>query len=91
MSAIFDIIVIVIGGGLLGSAIGFGLTRLGLGCAILDEGDTSYRAAHGNFGLVWVQSKGIGFPVYSDWTMRMRCTLLHGFFAHNNRVAQNGS
>ena len=89
MSAFFDII--VIGGGLLGSAIGFGLTRLGLGCAILDEGYTSYPAAHRNFGLVWVQSKGIGFPVYSDWTMRMRCTLLHGFFTHNNRVAQNGS
>ena len=72
MSAFFDII--VIGGGLLGSVIGFGLTRLGLGCAILDEGDISYPAAHGNFGLVWVQSKGIGFPVYSDRTMRMRRT-----------------
>lgn len=61
---------VIVGGGLLGSAIGFGLVRRGLSCAILDEGDIAYRAARGNFGLVWVQSKGIGFPVYADWTMR---------------------
>ncbi|MBT3658590.1 MAG: FAD-binding oxidoreductase [Rhodospirillaceae bacterium] len=67
MSGAYD--AIIIGGGLLGSAIGFGLARQGLGCVILDEGDTAYRAARGNFGLVWVQSKGIGKPVYADWTM----------------------
>ncbi len=61
---------VVIGGGLLGSAIGFGLARHGLTTAILDEGDIAYRAARGNFGLVWVQSKGIGAPIYADWTMR---------------------
>ncbi len=62
--------VAVIGGGLLGSATGYGLVRRKLRVAILDEGDVAYRAARGNFGLVWVQSKGIGFPVYADWTMR---------------------
>lgn len=60
---------IVVGGGLLGSAIGYGLARQGLRCIILDEGDVAYRAARGNFGLVWVQSKGIGKPIYADWTM----------------------
>ena len=25
---------------------------------LLDEGDIAYRAARGNFGLVWVQGKG---------------------------------
>ena len=88
MSASFD--AIDIDDGLLGSTIGFGLARLGLGCAILDEGDTSYPAVHGKFGLVWVQSKGIGFPVYSDWTMRMRCTLLHGFLTHKKNCPQWG-
>jgi glycine/D-amino acid oxidase-like deaminating enzyme len=68
VSQTFD--AIVIGGGLLGSAIGLGLARQGLSCVILDEGDVAYRAARGNFGLVWVQSKGIGCPVYADWTMR---------------------
>ena len=67
MSTSYD--AIVVGGGLLGSAIGYGLARQGLRCAILDEGDVAYRAARGNFGLVWVQSKGIGKPIYADWTM----------------------
>jgi len=68
MTATFD--AIVIGGGLLGSAIGYGLAKKGLKCAILDEGDIAYRAARGNFGLVWVQSKGIGAPPYANWTLR---------------------
>jgi glycine/D-amino acid oxidase-like deaminating enzyme len=67
MTTSFD--AIVVGGGLLGSAIGFGLARIGLATAVLDEGDIAYRAARGNFGLVWVQSKGIGKPVYANWTM----------------------
>ena len=59
---------IVIGGGMLGSAIGYGLVREGLTTAILDEGDVAYRAARGNFGLVWVQGKGVGCPAYANWT-----------------------
>lgn len=59
---------IVIGGGLVGAAIGFGLARRGLKVALLDEGDNAYRAARGNFGLVWVQSKGAGAPAYQRWT-----------------------
>ncbi len=68
MTHSFD--VAVIGGGLLGSAVGFGLARKHLTVAVIDEGDVAFRAARGNFGLVWVQSKGIGMPVYADWTMR---------------------
>ncbi|MCH1996844.1 FAD-binding oxidoreductase, partial [Achromobacter xylosoxidans] len=37
--------------------------------AVLDEGDVAYRASRGNFGLVWVQSKGMGLPRYGVWTM----------------------
>ncbi len=61
---------IVIGGGLVGSAIAYGLARAGLRAALLDEGDVAFRAARGNFGLVWVQSKGDGAPHYQRWTRR---------------------
>jgi glycine/D-amino acid oxidase-like deaminating enzyme len=59
---------IVIGGGLVGSAIAYGLARDGLKTALLDEGDVAFRASRGNFGLVWVQSKGDGAPHYQRWT-----------------------
>lgn len=61
---------IVIGGGLVGSAIAYGLARDGLTTAILDQGDAAFRASRGNFGLVWVQSKGDGAPHYQRWTRR---------------------
>src|SRR5919198_2108189 len=61
---------IVIGGGLVGSAIAYGLVRAGLSTALLDEGDVAYRASRANFGLVWVQSKGDGAPHYQRWTRR---------------------
>jgi glycine/D-amino acid oxidase-like deaminating enzyme len=41
---------IVVGGGLVGAAIGYGLTRAGLGVAHVDEGDVAFRASRGNFG-----------------------------------------
>jgi glycine/D-amino acid oxidase-like deaminating enzyme len=59
---------IVIGGGLVGAAIGYGLARAGLGVALVDEGDVAFRASRGNFGLVWVQTKGLGAPHYQRWT-----------------------
>src|ERR1700730_9943175 len=59
---------IVIGRGLVGSAIAYGLARAGLKAVLLDEGDVAFRASRGNFGLVWVQSKGDGAPQYQRWT-----------------------
>jgi hydrogen cyanide synthase HcnC len=59
---------IVIGGGLVGSAIAYGLAREGLDTALIDEGDVAFRASRGNFGLVWVQAKGLGAPHYQRWT-----------------------
>jgi glycine/D-amino acid oxidase-like deaminating enzyme len=61
---------IVIGGGLVGGAIAWGAARLGASVALLDEGDIAFRAARGNFGLVWVQSKGAGMPPYAHWSRR---------------------
>jgi glycine/D-amino acid oxidase-like deaminating enzyme len=65
-----DYEVAVIGGGLLGSAIAWGLGRLGQRVAVLDEGDITKRASRANFALVWVQSKGLGMPAYTGWTVR---------------------
>jgi glycine/D-amino acid oxidase-like deaminating enzyme len=59
---------IVIGGGLVGGAIAWGAATKGASVALLDQGDIAYRAARGNFGLVWVQSKGAGMPAYAHWT-----------------------
>jgi glycine/D-amino acid oxidase-like deaminating enzyme len=62
--------VAVIGGGLVGSAIALGLARGGRRVVLLDEGDAVVRASRANFGLVWVQSKGLGLPDYVGWTIR---------------------
>ena len=59
---------IVIGGGLVGAAIACGLAEQGLDTLLLDEGDVAHRASRGNFGLVWVQSKGLGAPHYQRWS-----------------------
>jgi len=61
---------LVVGGGLVGSALAYGLRASLDRIAVLDEGDVAYRASRGNFGLVWVQSKGMGMPRYGVWTMR---------------------
>jgi len=60
---------LVIGGGVVGTAIAYGLALAGERVALLDEGDQAFRAARGNFGLVWVQGKGAGTPSYARWTM----------------------
>ncbi|WP_439597127.1 NAD(P)/FAD-dependent oxidoreductase [Falsiroseomonas sp.] len=65
---LFD--VAILGGGMVGSAIGFGCAERGARVAMLDEGDVALRAARGNFGLVWSQSKGDGMPAYAAWTRR---------------------
>ncbi|ABE37034.1 FAD dependent oxidoreductase family protein [Paraburkholderia xenovorans LB400] len=61
---------IVIGGGLIGSAIGWGAARAGADVTLLDEGDVAFRAARGNFGLIWLQGKGVGTPRYMHWSLR---------------------
>ena len=61
---------LVIGGGLVGSAIAYGVARRGGSVALIDEGDVAVRASRGNFALVWVQGKGDGMPRYGAWTRR---------------------
>ena len=64
---VFD--VAVVGGGLVGSSIAYGLRERVGSIAVLDEGDVALRASRGNFGLVWLQSKGHGMGAYSRWTL----------------------
>ena len=63
-----DCDVAIVGGGLVGTAVAFGLAERGQRVAVLDGGDSDLRASRGNFALVWVQSKGLGMPGYSRWT-----------------------
>ena len=62
--------VAVIGGGLVGSAVAWGLARLGQRVVVVDEDDLANRPSRGNFALVWVQSKGLGMPAYARWTVQ---------------------
>jgi len=70
MSAAREADVVVVGGGIVGASVAYGLARKGRSVVLLDEGDDAFRAARGNFGLVWVQGKGAGAPHYARWTMR---------------------
>lgn len=64
--AAYDIV--IVGGGLVGASIAYGLADSGQRIAVLDEGDRAHRASRGNFGLIWVQGKGAGMPDYGSWT-----------------------
>lgn len=56
--------VIVVGAGMVGAAIAYGLGLQGQRVLLLDGADTDYRAAKANFGLVWLQGKGQNQPHY---------------------------
>jgi glycine/D-amino acid oxidase-like deaminating enzyme len=58
----------VVGGGLVGAAVAYGAARAGMRVRVLDQGDVAFRASRGNFGLVWVQSKGGKLPRYARWS-----------------------
>src|ERR1700722_12533040 len=60
--------VLVIGGGLVGAAVAYGLAREGASVTVLDQDDGGFCASRGNFGLVWVQGKGYGLSPYACWS-----------------------
>jgi len=62
--------IIVVGAGMVGAAIAYGLTARGERVLLLDGSDGDFRAARANFGLVWLQGKGMGLPAYQTLTRR---------------------
>ncbi len=60
----------IIGGGVVGLSVAWGLLKRGRTVTVLDGGDGGLRASRGNFGLVWVQSKGMQQPCYARWSQR---------------------
>ncbi len=59
----------VVGGGLVGMAIAYGLARRGRKTIVLDGEDAGARAARGNFGLIWVSGKGRKHTDYGRWSL----------------------
>ncbi len=62
--------IVIIGAGLVGAALAWGLAHAGERPLLLDGDDLSLRASRANFALIWVQGKGLGAPHYARWTMR---------------------
>ena len=60
----------IIGGGVVGLSVAWGLIKRGHRVLVLDGDDGAYRASRGNFGLVWVQSKGMNQPRYARWSQQ---------------------
>lgn len=61
---------VVIGGGLVGASIAWGLARAGVQTLVLDGDDLALRASRANFALIWVQGKGVGKPDYARWSQQ---------------------
>ena len=60
----------VIGGGVVGLSVAHGLLNRGHSVICIDGTDSDFRASRGNFGLVWVQGKGIKAPHYAAWSQK---------------------
>ena len=58
--------ILVIGGGIIGVSLAYGLAERGEQVTVLDYGKGVNNASRGNFGLVWVQSKGLGMRRYAE-------------------------
>ncbi|MFN3937383.1 MAG: NAD(P)/FAD-dependent oxidoreductase [Gemmobacter sp.] len=59
----------IVGGGVVGLSLAWGLAGRGRRVVVIDGDDGSFRASRGNFGLVWVQGKGLNMPAYARWTL----------------------
>src|ERR1700722_16336235 len=60
--------IVVIGAGLVGAAIAYGLAARNVRVLVLDGHDRDFRAASANFGLVWLHGKGVDMPAYQQLT-----------------------
>ena len=57
--------ILVIGGGVIGSTVGYGLAEQGAQVNLLDQGEVHRMLSRENFGLVWMQSKVLGMLRYA--------------------------
>lgn len=64
----YDVDMTIVGGGLVGASIAWGLARSGKKPLVLDGADLDPRASRANFALVWVQGKGLHAPHYALWS-----------------------
>ena len=55
---------------MVGAAVACGLVWRGAKVVAVDGGDGDFRASRANFGLVWLQGKGLGQPAYQRLTGR---------------------
>ena len=76
----------IVGGGVVGLSVAYGLVRRGHRVLVLDGSDADFRASRGNFGLIWVQSKGLAEPAYARWT-RASAALWKDFAAELSAVS----
>lgn len=58
--------VAIIGGGVTGAAVGYGLAKNKKKVAVLDASSRVDRASRSNMGLIWCQSKALGNKAYGD-------------------------
>ena len=65
MNASFD--VVIVGGGVTGAAVGYGLAKRGVKTCLVDAVPTFSRASRANMGLIWCQSKALGCPQFVRW------------------------
>jgi len=60
--------VVVIGGGVMGAALAWGMAGEDRRVGVLDGADLDPRASRANLGLVWVSGKGLDAPAYALWS-----------------------
>lgn len=65
MRSTYDII--IVGGGITGAALAYGLSGAGRRVAVLDELTPANMASRTNVGLIWCQSKFLHLPDYARW------------------------
>ncbi len=58
---------LIVGGGVTGLAVGYGLAKRGRSVAVIDATALLDRASRSNMGLIWCQSKALGCREYVRW------------------------
>lgn len=59
--------VLIVGGGVTGAAVGYGLAKKGVSVGVVDATPSVDRASRSNMGLIWCQSKALGNRDYVEW------------------------